>query len=393
MVNKKKLLKMIARVKTPFYLYDSDVIKRQYGSLRRNIPGIIDIFYAIKANPNGKVVSALSRSGAGADVASAGEMVKAMKSGIKPVNISFAGPGKSKEELKFAVKMNIASISIESPQEIDVLAGISRSLNRRTAVSVRVNPAKGTLGAAIRMGGGSQQFGIDEEAVRGAIMAIKSCKYLDFTGIHMHTGSQILSERTIADNMAFLLDYCLRLKDTAGAEMKLVNFGGGLGIPYYEGQKSLDARLLGGMVNDIFNSKLVKSNFKNTRFVIEPGRFLVGEAGAYVTKVLYRKVSCGKTFLIVDGGMHHNLAAAGLLGEGLRRNRIIGVIGKPESTKKETVTIAGCLCTPLDIFAHDVEIQRLEPGNYLFVTCSGAYGYSASPLLFLSHVLPAEVTI
>ena len=393
MMNIKKINSVIKRVKTPFYLYDSEMIKEKYSKLRNNIPKKMEIFYAIKANPNKNIVSLLAGLGAGCDVASVGELKIALKSGIKPDKISFAGPGKAEEELKFAIEKNIYSISIESQAEMHVIDKLTQKAKRVANVSIRINPATGSLNAAIRMGGGSQQFGIDEELVPWVIKIIRGRKHLNFKGIHMHIGSQILSEETIASNIKYLLEYCIKLQKDMGIEIPTINFGGGFGIPYYQEQKGLNTEVLGRAIKAVFHEEDVKSNLNQARFIIEPGRFLVGEAGIYATKILYKKISRGKVFLIVDGGMHQNLAAAGLLGEGLRRNRILGAITKKSSKQKEIVTVAGCLCTPLDILARDVDLHKCEPGDYLYITCSGAYGYSASPLTFLSHPTPSELFI
>jgi diaminopimelate decarboxylase len=393
MMNIKNINSVIKRVKTPFYLYDSQILEENYSRLRTSIPKEIEIFYAIKANPNKNIIPLFANLGAGCDVASTGELNAALNSGVKPDKISFAGPGKTDEELKLAITKSIASISIESENEAHVIDKLAQKAKKVANVSIRVNPASGSLNAAIRMGGGSQQFGIDEELVPGVIKIIQGRKNLNFKGIHMHIGSQILSEETIANNIKYLLDYCIKLQKDMNIKISMINFGGGFGIPYYQEQKGLNIKLLGMMIKSVFYEKDTKLNFSKTRFIIEPGRFLVGEAGIYVTKILYKKVSRGKIFLIVDGGMHQNLAAAGLLGEGLRRNRILCAITKRNSKQKEIVTIAGCLCTPLDLLGHDISLPKCEPGDYLYITCSGAYGYSASPLMFLSHPIPKEIFI
>lgn len=393
MLSQEKIKSIAGRIKIPFYLYDRDRIKNSYNSLKNNLPSNIEIFYAVKANPHKDIIAFLGRFGAGVDVASAGELRIALQSGVKPNKISFAGPGKTRDELKYAISKNISSISIESDSEALIVDELSRRMKRVTSVAVRFNPALGSQQAGLRMGGGSQQFGIDEERVPETLKTIKVCHNLSFIGIHMHTGSQILSEEVIAENMQYLLEFCISLSGKSGVDIKWINFGGGLGIPYYKGENALNIKKLGKLIKKIFDRTKAKTYLKHTRYIIEPGRYLVGEAGVYITKVLYKKYSRGKIFLVVDGGMHQNLAAAGLLGEGLRRNRIIGAIIKKKSNQKEFVTIAGCLCTPLDILAHDIELPVCEPGDYLYITCSGAYGYSASPLRFLSHEIPIEVIV
>jgi diaminopimelate decarboxylase len=389
----KKIRSVIKKYNTPFYLYDALVIRDTYSLLRENIPGEIDIFYAIKANPNKNIVSRLARLGAGADVASAGELKIALEAGVRPDDISFAGPGKTEEELRYAVKMRIGAISIESLEEAMLLEALSKKMKRKAKITLRVNPSLGSQRAGIRMGGGSQQFGIDEEVLPDVLKMLSGRRNLSFTGLHMHTGSQILSEEVIAENMAYMIDLSEKINSMSGAPVNWINFGGGMGIPYYKGQKALNVKKLGRLMRDVLKKAKEGGGERKIRYIIEPGRYLVGTAGFYITKVLFKKESRGKTFLIVDGGMHHNLAAAGLLGEGIRRNREIVAVTAKKSAKKETVTVAGCLCTPLDILARDIELPRCESGDYMYIKCSGAYGYSASPFMFLSHKVPAEVIV
>lgn len=389
----KKLKNITRKIKTPFYLYDCGLINRKYYDLKNYLPKETEIFYAIKANPDRRIVSLLGRLGAGADVASAGELLIALKSGIKPNKISFAGPGKTEEELRLAIQKDIASISVENQGELRILDKLSRHTKRNVSISIRINPITGSSGSAIRMGGGSQQFGIDEEEVPQTIRLIHKSKYLNFIGLHMHAASQILSEIAIANNIRYLADYCIKLQNELNIKVRIINFGGGWGIPYHQGQRVLNLRLLCKTIKNIFAEDSAVTHFRNTRLIFEPGRFLVGEAGVYVTKVLYKKRSRGKIFLIVDGGMHQNLAAAGLLGEGIKRNRIIGVINNKKYGREEITTIAGCLCTPLDILARDIKLPICEEGDFLYITSSGAYSYSASPLMFLSHSLPKEIII
>ena len=390
-MNTKKIERVIKSVSTPCYIYDLKTIKSSYLDLRKNIPPNIEIFYAVKANPNKNIVSFFNRLGAGADVASGGELGIALRAGMKPDRISFAGPGKTAEELTLAIQKNVGSISAESIGEVDLIAAVARKNKKTANVSVRINPASESLYAALKMGGGSQQFGVDEETAPKLIRVISKERSLRLTGIHMHACSQVLSEETVASNIKYLLEYGKKIQRQVGISIQRINFGGGLGIPYYKGQEKLNIKRLGKLINKIFDEIGVRKHFRNTRFFIEPGRFLVGEAGIYVTKVLYKKRSRGKTFLIVDGGMHQNLAAAGLLGESIRRNRLIEVATKARTLKKETVTIAGCLCTPLDILARDIALPVCGPGDHIIIPCSGAYGYSASPLNFLSHPAPKEI--
>jgi len=385
--------RIVKYTQTPFYLYDSKVIKQKYYQLYSSLPEKFEIFYAIKANPHKAIVTELSKIGAGADVASEGELKIALRSGIKPGKISFAGPGKIKEDLRAAVEKGICSISLESEEEAVILDNLSRKIKKNINVSIRVNPREGSLKAGLRMGGGSQQFGVDEVLVPGLIDKIKKSRNLNFFGIHMHTGSQILSEEIAASNIEYLLNFCAGIQKDKNIKIKLINFGGGLGIPYYSNQKPLNIGKMSALIDEVIKKTKAQERFKEARFILEPGRFLVGESGLYVTKVLYKKRSAGKTILIVDGGMHQNLAAAGLLGEGIKRNRIITVIQKRPIRNSESVTIAGCLCTPLDILARDIRLPVCLPGDHICITCSGAYSYTASPLKFLSHPYPKEIII
>jgi diaminopimelate decarboxylase len=373
------------------YFYIKDIVRENLGALRNALAEKSEVFYAMKANPDPQVVSYLKSLGCGVDVASSGELLTALEAGIPGSKISFAGPGKTDQEIALAVKSNICSISIENAEEIDKIDLAASSNGTKQGVSLRINPEKKFGGYGIKMGGLPSQFGMDVKQTIPAIEKIKKSKALDLVGFHMHVGSQILDAAIMGDAVEYLIDYALGIKKDLGVDVRSLNFGGGFGIVYHDDQKPLNMGLLRNALKEKTGKPLVKQHLGNVRFVFEPGRFLTGPAGVYVSKVLYIKSSFNKNFIVMAGGMHHNMAPTGNLGQIIRRNYFIDIlrIGRPEEPGQlKKYDIVGPLCTPLDKLASDIMLSDVRVGDYVLVFNSGAYGYSASPVNFLSHPLP-----
>ena len=240
----------------------------------------------------------------------------------------------------------------------------------------------------MKMGGGAKQFGIDDDLV--SAMIEKTVKMpVDFQGFHIFAGSQNLNADVICSAMEQSLDLILRLSGPLANSLKILNLGGGFGIPYFEKDDELDVRKIGKFLGGLL--KTYQPHFPNARFVIELGRYLVGEAGLYLSKVLYKKKSRGKTFIIIDGGMHHHLAASGNFGQVLRKNYPIVIGNNINATELEQVDIVGPLCTPLDLIGSKMTLGEISEGDTVVIMNSGAYGYTASPLLFLGHPPPQEI--
>jgi diaminopimelate decarboxylase len=374
---------------TPFYAYDRAALEARVQLLRQALPDGIVLHYAIKANPMPALVNFMARLVDGLDVASGGELRVALDSGMTPAQISFAGPGKSEAELEQAVAAGIL-INLESFREIRLLDAISRRLGLPARVAVRVNPDFELKASGMKMGGGPKQFGIDAELVPEALAQI-GARGLGFEGFHIYSGSQNLRHDAICDSQTKTLALAERLAEYAPGPVKVLNLGGGFGIPYFKGEAPLDLGPVGANLEQIVER--ASKSLHKTELVIELGRYLVGEAGLYVCRVLDRKVSRGETFLVTDGGLHHHLAASGNFGQVLRKNYPVVIGNRVRGTERELASVVGPLCTPLDLLAEKMDLAKAVEGDFVVVFQSGAYGFTASPHLFLGHPPPVEVLV
>jgi diaminopimelate decarboxylase len=375
--------------RTPFYAYDRAAMTARVQHLRHHLPRGISLHYAMKANPMPALVAFMARHVDGLDVASAGELRTALDAGMNPAHISFAGPGKTEAELEQAVAAGIL-INVESFREIRLLDPISRRLGRTARVAVRVNPDFELKASGMKMGGGPKQFGIDAELVPQALTEIGR-RNLSFEGFHIFSGSQNLRHDAICEAQNKALALAERLAADAPAPVKVLNVGGGFGIPYFKGERSLDIAPIGENLQKVVER--AKESLPNAELVVELGRYLVGEAGLYVCRVLDRKVSRGEVFLVTDGGLHHHLAASGNFGQVIRKNYPVVIGNRVFGGTRETASIVGPLCTPLDLLADRMELAQAQEGDLVAVFQSGAYGFSASPHHFLSHPAPLELLV
>lgn len=376
--------------RTPFFAYDRSLITSRVGALRSVLPADIHLSYAIKANPMPAVVQHLSGIVDGLDVASANEMQVALDTTMLPSKISFAGPGKTVSQLRQAVAAGI-TLEIESQTELLRVADVGSQLGLRPRVAVRVNPDFELKGSGMRMGGGSQQFGIDAERVPSVVREAVTLG-LDFRGFHIFAGSQNLRAEILADAQRKTVALAVHLAQTTDQSLSYLNIGGGFGIPYTERDQPLDLSVIGANLHALME-EVVRPQLGSTTVVIELGRYIVGEAGVYITRVIDKKESRGRTFLVVDGGMHHQLAASGNLGQVIRRNYPVAIANRLKGDRVERATIVGCLCTPLDMLGDDLSVPKAEIGDLVAVFMAGAYGLTASPTAFLSHPHPAEVLV
>ena len=381
------------RYGTPLYLYDAHVLHQKWQLLRSALTPEFTIAYSVKANPNPALLEYFLAKHCDLEIASAGEFHCALRAGCPPSRILFAGPGKTEAELELVVKEGIGEIHAESLGEIRRIGAIAERLTTRSRVAVRVNPGAAAQGGAMRMGGKPAPFGIDEEALDDALQALLSTASIEFRGIHLFAGTQILDHTVLVSQYRKGLEIAGRIAARAGRPLPTVDFGGGLGIPYFDGDRDLDMDRLRDEIAVIMAEVRTQPAFSGTRFVVEPGRYLVGEAGIYVARVTDVKVSRGKRFLILDGGMNHHLAASGNLGQVIKRNFPIGLVNRLDDPLGEMVDVVGPLCTPLDTLARDVQLPHARVGDLVGVFQSGAYGRSASPLSFLSHPAPPEVLV
>ena len=373
--------------RTPFYAYDRRLITQQVELLRTHLPRSVHIHYAVKANPMQDVVNHVASIVDGLDIASAGELRVALASGTRPDAISFAGPGKTDAELKAAVAAGVV-INLESEGEMERLAAIAGE--RRPRVSIRVNPDFELKSSGMKMGGGPKPFGIDAERVPAMLQRIGKLQ-LDLQGFHIFSGSQNLRAQSIAEAQRNSIELAVRLAEHAPAPVRILNIGGGFGIPYFVGEQRLDVAAIGSSLAGMLAG--VRERLPHAQVVLELGRFLVGEAGVYVCRVIDRKVSRGHVFLITDGGLHHHLAASGNFGQVIRKNYPVAVGNRMRRGEREKVSVVGPLCTPLDVLADTTEMPRADVGDLIVVYQSGAYGLTASPTAFLGHPPPGEVLV
>ena len=384
------LRRLAAQVgQTPFYAYDRALLDRRVAELRAALPAEIKIHYAMKANPMPAVVDHMAKLVDGIDVASANELKVALDSGANPHDISFAGPGKRTEELQRAVAAGIL-INIESFREVSELAAIQQATGWPARVAVRVNPDFELKSSGMKMSGGPKQFGVDAEAVPALLAKIGEAG-LAFEGFHLFAGSQNLRPEAIVEAQRKCFELAVKLAEAAPSPVKFLNLGGGFGIPYFPGERRIDLTPIAANLADIVEE--ARQKFPQAEIVIELGRYLVGEAGIYVCKVVDKKVSRGHTFLVTDGGLHHHLSASGNFGQVIRKNYPVTVGDRADAPSGEDVSVVGPLCTPLDILADKMALPDAGPGNLIVVFQSGAYGATASPRGFLSHPDLVEVLV
>jgi diaminopimelate decarboxylase len=383
---------------TPFFAYDRDLVTRRISAVRAALPASVGLKYAVKANPMPALLHHMSGLVDGFDVASAGELRKALDTPVPAGRISFAGPGKTTPELRQAVAAGV-TLELESRGELRRICEVSQKLGVRARIAVRVNPDFAVRGSGMRLGGGPQQFGIDAELVP-ALLADIGHSDLDFLGFHVFAGSQNLQADSICAAQRATVDLVLSLADAAPGPIRYLNLGGGFGIPYAARDRPLDLGAVGENLADLVETTISR-RLPSAQLVIELGRYLVGEAGIYVTRVVDRKQSRGRTYLVVDGGLHHQLAASGNLGQAIRRNYPIAVGGpgdasgdlSGDASGTETVNVVGRLCTPLDVLADKAELPPAEIGELIVLFQAGAYGLTASPTAFLGHPDPPEVLV
>ncbi len=375
---------------TPFFAYDRGLLTSRIGYLRSILPADVKLSYAVKANPMAAVVQHLAGLVDAFDVASAYEMKAALDTPVPANNISFAGPGKTTAELTQAVAAGV-TIEMESTNEAARVTDIGHKLGIRPRVALRVNPDFQVKGSGMRMGGGPQQFGIDVEQVPDLLQTLRVAD-LDLLGFHVFAGSQNLHADILCEALTRNVALLMGLADQSPWPVRYLNLGGGFGIPYSEKDQPLDLVPVGAKLKELIEGE-IRPQLPDARVTIELGRYIVGEAGVYVTRVVDRKVSRGRTYLVVDGGMHHQLAASGNLGQVIRRNYPVVIGNRMQESEREAVSVVGCLCTPLDLLADNVMLPPAEIGDLVVIFQAGAYGLTASPTAFLGHPMPVEVLV
>lgn len=394
-IPKKEVEKIVKEAELPAFVYFSKIIKKKINELASCLPENFEIHYAFKANPNRDVLQIVKTLGVGADVASLGELLLARDLGYPPGKIEFTGPGKTTEELIMAIDLGVSSINVESISEIEKIASICKGRNKKAHLGVRVNPKDASSSASMKMNRHTQ-FGIIEDDLGEAFKLLKAARdHILFTGIHMHLGSQFMEAEKLIANFKFILEKARQFIEVYQLKIEKINFGGGWGIDMFARKPSLNLSVLREGLKELFEGEQDRAFDEKVRFIVEPGRFLVAESGLYVVEILYRKKGYQKEFLIVNGGMHQHYAAAGGIGQVIRRNYEIDIFTEEKKSEgKTSYFISGCLCIPDDILATELELPgTVNEGDRILFFNSGAYGLSASPLKFLSHPLPKEIVV
>jgi diaminopimelate decarboxylase len=374
---------------TPFYLYHGEMIVGRVSRVKEALG--TEVSYSLKANPSLGVCQLIAReAGTGGEVASSGELVVARAAGFEPEDIVFAGPGKTDDELRMVVEEGIFADNVESLGEIDRLATLA---GRRIGVGLRINPTAQLMGSGMRMGGTVGQFGIDQAELEAAVLKTLSHSELILRGIHVYTATQVFEVEPLLEHCRNILEIALEAADYAGQPLQMVDFGGGFGVPYFEKMVEFDLNGFGEGFRELLSSYRPDPRLSGCRFIFELGRYLVADAGVYVTRVVDVKQMRGKTFAVTDGGMNHHLTATGNMGQVFRKSYPLLNLTRMSGVPEEGVAVAGPCCTPLDLFGSNIPLAEPEVGDLIGVFYSGAYGFSASNLGFLSHPAPAEVLL
>jgi diaminopimelate decarboxylase len=375
--------------RTPLFVYSRAHLDVRVAELRAALPKRVGLNYAVKANPHLAVIGHMAPLVDGFDIASSGELGLCVALGIDPKRISFAGPGKRDDELEAAIAVGV-TLNCESEGEAARALAIGARLGKAPRIAIRVNPSFEMKGSGMKMGGGAKQFGVDAERVP-ALARDVIAQGAEWRGLHIFTGSQTLSADAIIEAQGNVLNLAANLADEIGHGLPKLNIGGGLGIPYFPGDIPVDLPRVGAALAERVAN--LPSVLADTELCMELGRYLVGEAGVYLTRIIDRKVSHGVTYLITDGGLHHQLAASGNFGTVVRRNYPSAIATQYGSQATEEVNIVGCLCTPLDRLADAAAMPHAEVGELVAVFCAGAYGATASPSAFLGHGPAAEILV
>jgi diaminopimelate decarboxylase len=376
---------------TPLYVYDSDVLARQYGDLRAALPEELKFFFSLKANPNIAVCARLHALGAGAEVSSLAELTTALRAGVPPADIIFLGPGKSVQELAACLDHGVRAIVCESLDELRLIDDLARERAVTAPVLLRVNPSFQAKGSGLTMGGKPRQFGIDDAQLFARPGLAGEHPSVRLLGVHCYLGTRILTEDVVVENTRRILDLADRLARHLGFPLETVDVGGGLGVAYFDNERDLDVAVLAAGLGPVLAA--FRAEHPGTRLIMELGRYLTAPAGIYVARVRYVKTSMEARFAVTDGGTHHHMAAVGI-GSFVKRNfpmRLLTAAADPADVGPWQIT--GPLCTPNDTLGKNIVLPALRAGDLIGVLRSGAYGPTASPVQFLSHGYPAEVLV
>lgn len=375
--------------KTPGYFYFEAALKRQFYHLKNALPDNSYLFYSLKANPHKQIVATLNKCGAYFDVASLKELETVLSAKVDSKKIEFTGPGKDLDSLTLAVKNKVQYIIVESIQELKLINKISKQNNITAHILVRINPLQHHSPSGKLIAAASSQFGIDEEQLPHFFSELKKTDNINFQGFHIYTKSQILDAALLLNNFSDAISAVKKTAEFYKNDIKLLNLGGGFGIPYYPHQQPLNLTQVKERLPSILDEVRKDLRLKNSAISFESGRFIVGPSGYYCAQVAYTKSSRGKRIAILNGGFSHNMAACGF-GQLFKKNYLIDVVQNSTRTHNEIVTLVGPSCYSLDVLAEDIELPALEVGDLVLIHNCGSYGPSFSPQNFLGFEPCAE---
>jgi diaminopimelate decarboxylase len=380
---------------TPCYVYFMDDVRERVERVRSAFGGRFRISFAVKSNPNPAILRRLRGVVDALDVSSAGEVLRAVDAGWDPARLSFTGPGKTHAELQAAVAGRVGEIIVESLDEAELLSAVARAAGRKQRVIIRIAPSRVPRGFGLNMSGKPTPFGIDEEAIDSAVGTIRELPHLELCGFHMYSGTQCLDAGAIAENYAIFIEIFRRVCYRHGVQPARLIFGSGIGIPYYDNEGPVDLAAVAERTNPALDALKSDSTFRAADLVLETGRYLIGEAGIYMMRVIRKKRSRGVDICICDGGMHHHLGAAGHLGTLIQRNyQMFKITGdENEDGTEQAYNLVGPLCTTIDTLGRQVKFTALDTDDLIGIRCSGAYGVTASPIHFISHSPPREIIV
>jgi diaminopimelate decarboxylase len=377
---------IVEKYQTPIYVYDGDKISLQYEKLRSTLPEGFEIFYSMKANPLLGICQLFRKLGSSIEIASSGELYTALEAGFPPNEIIFTSPGKTYEELEYAIETGIYCINIESVEEAQMISSIAVQKSKTVNISIRINPDFSVAGSSIKMAGVPTQFGIDQMQLNNTFTILQALSGISIIGIHVYTGTQLLSAQDIIYCIEQIIILALEVSEKYQFKLMFLDLGGGFGVPYFKGETALDLKLLKEGLAQIWDR--FKHQLSQTQMAVESGRFLMAESGLYLTKVLYKKTCKGNIYTICDGGSSQHAGSA-FLGRHIRNNFPMYVLNKRGN--EEEVNVVGPMCTPTDIIGQKVMLPEINSGDVVVIEKSGAYGVTQSPAMFLSHPIPAEV--
>ncbi len=390
MVDSASLARAGRALGTPCFVYDLDAVRARVGDVREAFRGRYGLSYAVKANPNPRILEAMRGLVDTLDISSGGELRLALRAGWPAELLSFTGPAKRSEELRAAVDAGVGEVVVESVEEARELGMLAREAGRAQGVLLRVAPGRLPRGFGVNMAGKPTQFGVDEEGLAEVGPTLRAIEGLDWAGVHIFSGTQCVDADAVVENYRIFAEVFRAAAQHLDISPRKLVFGSGMGVPYHAHQTPLDLTRAGAGAADVFDGLRGEPGFGKATALLETGRFLVAEAGVYLTRVLRVKASRGKTVVICDGGMNHHLGACGHLGSVIHRNYPIFLVEGDADGAPVKHELVGPLCTTIDTLGHGVELPALRPGDMVGVGCSGAYGATASPLNFISHPAVTE---